>query len=248
MSIQSIQTERGGRSQKPPPLPTLQFLPGERVYYAGDPAQTALRLKEGLLRVTRPNPSGRLYTLRHILPGDVFGEEALAGGLRTGSAEALTAAVVEVIDLTQLTPRAYGALICSLAAQFRRLTAFMCHLQTGSLRERVARYLLLLAHTPLAKGGATGQPVIHTTHEFLAEGTASTRESISAAMMTLRADGLVETAYGAVMLRDPVRLAQEAGTLPWVQGESQRDVREPSPSFIQTSKQRLAQGGLLHEV
>ena len=240
----SIQTERSGRAEKPPPLPTLRFLPGERVYYAGDPAQVALRLEAGLLRVTRPNPGGRLYTLRHILPGDVFGEEALTGGPRTGSAEALTEAVAEVIDPAQLTASACSLLTCSLAAQFRRLTAFMCHLQTGSLRERVARYLLMLARTPLAQGGPAGQPVISTTHEFLAEGTASTRESISAAITTLRAAGLVETGYGAVMLRDPVRLEQEAGASPWVQG-LQRHVQVSRLGPAQISGQRLAQGGFV---
>ena len=193
-------------AKKPLTLPTLRFRSGETVYYAGDPAQAVMRLERGLLRLTRPNPEGRVYTLRHILPGDVFGEEALTSDLRTGSARALSEAHVAVIDPKTLSTRDRHIIACSLAAQLRRLTAFMCHLQTGNLKERVLRYLLALASTSLAKRGAAGQIVLRVTHEFLAEGTASTRESVSAVMMSLRAEGVVDTSYSAVTLHYPALL------------------------------------------
>jgi len=76
------------------------------------------------------------------------------------------------------------------------------HLQTGDLRQRVARYLLTLAETPLATRDARGRPAISATHELIAEGTASTRESVSKIITELRADGLIASGYRNVTLLD----------------------------------------------
>ena len=62
----------------------------------------------------------------------------------------------------------------SLSVQMQRLMDYEYHLQTGDLRQRVSRYLIKLADTPLATRDEMQRPVVSATHELIAEGTAST--------------------------------------------------------------------------
>jgi CRP-like cAMP-binding protein len=93
----------------------------------------------------------------------------------------------------------------SLSSQMQRLMDYEYHLQTGDLRQRVARYLLKLAETPLATPDAQGHSLVSATHELIAEGTASTRESVSKIITELRSEGLIDSGYRSIVL-----LAREA--------------------------------------
>jgi CRP-like cAMP-binding protein len=44
--------------------------------------------------------------------------------------------------------------------------------------------------------------VISATHELIAEGTASTRESVSKIITELRSEGLIESGYRSIVLLD----------------------------------------------
>ena len=88
----------------------------------------------------------------------------------------------------------------SLSLQMHRLMDYEYHLQTGDLRQRVSRYLLRLASTPLTREDELGRKVVLATHELIAEGTASTRESVSKIITELRAEGLIESGYRSVVL------------------------------------------------
>ena len=67
-----------------------RFARKETIYLRGEEARTLYRLEEGLVRVVELLPDGRLITLRHVLPGDYFGEEALEGTAYRYTAEAMT--------------------------------------------------------------------------------------------------------------------------------------------------------------
>jgi CRP-like cAMP-binding protein len=62
--------------------------------------------------------------------------------------------------------------------------------------------LLKLSETPLCHIDHQGIPNVSATHELIAEGTASTRESVSKIITELRADGLIESGYRSIMLLD----------------------------------------------
>lgn len=47
-----------------------------------------------------------------------------------------------------------------------------------------------------------GRPIVSATHELLAEGTASTRESVSKIITELRNEGLVESGYRSILIVD----------------------------------------------
>jgi CRP-like cAMP-binding protein len=192
------------------PVQTLTFQRRQTLYHSGDAAQSVFRVRDGLVRITRMTPEGRVLTVRHLVPGDFFGEEAMDDGRREEVAEALTTAQVEAIDPALINQQDLMAITRSLSRQMQRLMDYEYHLQTGDLRQRVARYLLTLADTPLAKRDAAGRATISATHELVAEGTASTRESVSKIITELRADGLIASGYRSITIADADALAEVA--------------------------------------
>jgi len=184
------------------PVQTLTFQRRQTLYHNGDPAQSVFRVRDGLVRITRMTPEGRILTVRHLVPGDFFGEEAFMDGQREEIAEALTTAQIEAIDPALINQQDLMSITRSLSVQMQRSMEYQYHLQTGDLRQRVARYLLTLADTPLARVDAQGRPVISATHELVAEGTASTRESVSKIITELRAEGLIASGYRSITLVD----------------------------------------------
>src|SRR5690625_5602753 len=74
---------------------TLSFQRKQTLYHSGDPAQSVFRVRDGLVRITRMTPEGRVLTVRHVMPGDFFGEEAFMAGQREEIAEALTVTAIE---------------------------------------------------------------------------------------------------------------------------------------------------------
>ena len=184
------------------PSQTLSFQRRQTLYHSGDPAQSVFRVRDGLVRIARMTPEGRILTVRHVLPGDFFGEEAFMDGTREEIAEALTSAQIEAIDPAMINHADLMTITRSLSHQMQRQMDYGYHLQTGDLRQRVARYLLKLSETPLARRDQLGRPMISATHELVAEGTASTRESVSKIITELRSEGLIESGYRSITLID----------------------------------------------
>lgn len=180
----------------------IAFQRKQALYHHGDGATSIFRVRSGLVRITRMTPEGRILTVRHVLPGDFFGEEAFMNAQREEMAEALTLTEIEAIDPSRVGPDDLMAITKSLSLQMQRLMDYEYHLQTGDLRQRVSRYLLTLAETPLAKIDSAGQPAISATHELIAEGTASTRESVSKIITELRSDGLIASGYRNITVID----------------------------------------------
>jgi CRP/FNR family transcriptional regulator, LitR-dependent transcriptional activator len=182
------------------PVQMLKFSRKQTLYHSGDPAQSIFRVRDGLIRITRMTPEGRVLTVRHVIPGDFFGEEAFMDGKREEVAEALTSAQIEAMDPQMINHSDLLTITQSLSRQMQRLMDYEYHLQTGDLRQRVSRYLLKLSETPLCTFDEKDTPIVSATHELIAEGTASTRESVSKIITELRADGLIESGYRSIVL------------------------------------------------
>lgn len=192
------------------PGQTLSYRRKQTLYLNGDPARSVYRVRDGLIRITRMTPEGRTMTVRHVVPGDFFGEDALSDRERWEAAETLTSAQVEAIDPERIEAGDLMHITRSLSEQMRRLMDYGYHLQTGDLRTRVARYLLALAQTPLASADEAGHVMVAATHELIAEGTASTRESVSKIVTELRLEGLIRSGYRNIVLLDPEGLEDTA--------------------------------------
>lgn len=188
----------------------LRFQRRQTLYHNGDPAKSVFRVRDGLVRITRMTPEGRVLTVRHVEPGDFFGEEAFTEGRRDEMAEALTSTDIEAIDPALINHSDLFAITQSLSRQMQRLMDYEYHLQTGDLRQRVARYLLQLSATPLARSDENGRLLVSATHELIAEGTASTRESVSKIITELRSAGLIESGYRSIVITDSDALDEVA--------------------------------------
>lgn len=188
------------------PSQRLHYHRKQHLYHVGDAAQSIFRLQEGLVRVTRMTPEGRLMTVRHVIPGDFFGEEAFRSKGRAEVAEALTVTTIQAFDPSRINYQDLLTITQSLSSQMQRLMDYEYHLQTGDLRQRVARYLLTLANTPLAEQNDQGCKVIAATHELIAEGTASTRESVSKIITELRSEDLIDSGYRSIMITQADKL------------------------------------------
>ncbi len=197
------QTLQGEQPVLAAPSQTLKFQRKQTLYHNGDPAQSVFRVKDGLIRITRMTPEGRILTVRHVMPGDFFGEEAFMNTKREEIAEALTNAQIEAIDPQMINHGDLMTITQSLSKQMQRLMDYEYHLQTGDLRQRVARYLMKLSETPLASQDENSRTMISATHELIAEGTASTRESVSKIITELRSEGLIESGYRCIVLLMP---------------------------------------------
>ena len=184
---------------------------GDTLYYTGDASTSLYRLEAGLLRAIRLTPQGRNLTVRHIRPGDIFGEEALHGLARSHQVVALTDAVILPVYTQHLSGEALWQVTRSLSAQLQRVMNDGVHIQDGELRERIARYLLNLADSSLGGAHGDGQRFVRATHELIAEGTGATRESVSKLIGEMRDDGLLSPAYRCITLTGERELRTLAG-------------------------------------
>ncbi|AWN23529.1 Crp/Fnr family transcriptional regulator [Deinococcus irradiatisoli] len=193
----------------------LRYPRGAYLFRQTDPARLLYRVETGLVRLAQLTPRGRLITLRMVLPGEYCGEDALHGGAYHHHAEALTNANVVSLDPLQLPENVVFDVARSFSSQLRRAMDHEVNLQSGDLRARVVRYLLHLADTPLGAEDPQNRLYVRATHELLAEGSGSTRESVSKAITDLRCSGLIETGYRHITLTDlPGLQALVAGTEP----------------------------------
>jgi CRP/FNR family transcriptional regulator, LitR-dependent transcriptional activator len=188
----------------------MRYRRGQTVYYEGDPALSLFRVESGLIRIAKLTPRGRVLTVRHVLPGDYFGEEALTKSWRDHQVEALTDATVIPVDPNGIQGESLSVVTRSLSDQLQRVMAYEYHLQIGDLRQRVARYLLELSKTPLGGSDDDGKLFVRATHELIAEGTSSTRESVSKIVTELRSEGLVQSGYRRITLLNTPQLEQMA--------------------------------------
>ncbi|GAA4017468.1 transcriptional regulator LdrP [Deinococcus rubellus] len=173
---------------------------GTYLFRQHDPVQGLYRIETGLIRLSQLTPRGRLMTLRLVLPGDYCGEDALNGGHYHHHAEVLTSSSIVQVDPASLPESTVLALARSLGRQLGRVIDHEVSLQSGDLRLRVVRYLLQLVDTPLGAEDAENRLYVRATHELLAEGSGSTRESVSKAITELRCAGLIETGYRHITL------------------------------------------------
>jgi CRP/FNR family transcriptional regulator, cyclic AMP receptor protein len=131
-------------------LRTRRFRKGEVVFHEGDPGDSLFIVVSGALKVVLPSEDGDEAILATLRRGDFLGELALLDGApRSASAIALQATEMLTLPRDRFTalvaaePAIRDALLGSLAAELRRLTAHVAELHfldmTGRLAARLAR-------------------------------------------------------------------------------------------------------------
>lgn len=194
---------------------------GEVLFYAGDRADSAIVLTEGLLKIHKATGDGAEVVLALLGPGDLLGEVlALGDALRSATATALTSVhglVIPVADLRAFLSAHPAATLGLLALTLRRLhTADERRLEFAAADSlaRVSSRLVDLAERfghSLADGAI--EVALPITQEELASWSASSRESAARALRTLRDLRLIETHRLHVTVLDLERLRSHSARL-----------------------------------
>ncbi|HOZ47768.1 MAG TPA: Crp/Fnr family transcriptional regulator [Candidatus Hydrogenedentes bacterium] len=194
-----------------------EFEPRQIVYFPDDACDYGYWVREGRVRVTRVSGDGRELTLRHLMPGDVFGEECLVNRAKHEAyAEAMAPSILCLLradDLRRLAreePELSFKLaqrLCNRAAEVEQVLAETVF---RSVRSRVAAGLMRLHRS----APSDPEGMLHVTHQELANLVGSTRETTTVVLHALKDEGIVKIANRRVRLLDPARLEHIAGERP----------------------------------
>ena len=192
---------------------------GELLVRAGDPADSAIVLLAGQVKIHKHGADGSEVVLGLSGPGDLLGEiTAIGGAVRSASATALSevsARVVPVPDLRAYLaahPRATLALLDLTLTRLHVADARRVEFATSESLARVASRLVELAERFGARQqDGTVDVGLPINQEELASWSASSKESTARALRTLRDIGLIQTRRMGLVVVDLERLRSHAG-------------------------------------
>lgn len=183
------------------------------VFFPDDPCDFVYWVRKGRVRVTRVSDDGRELSFRHLLAGDMLGEECLVGRFRRENyAEALRQSILCIMraedfrrcvrEEAEIGHRVAQCLCLRAIESEQVLVETVFH----SVRRRVAAGLLRLYQ----REGAQQDGAVHVTHQELANLIGSTRETTTATLHGLSTDDLIELSNRRLKVKDPVALERLA--------------------------------------
>ncbi len=177
-------------------LKVQKYRKGQTVFSQGDAASDVRYLQEGSIKLSVLSRIGKEAVVAMLVPGDFFGEGALAGQhVRMGSATAVSACSVAIIDqdvmvkLMHDEPTFAARFLSHMLTRNIRVEADLVDQLFNSSERRLARTLLLLARY----GQVNPQKQIpRISQETLAEMIGTTRSRVNFFMNKFRKMGLIE--------------------------------------------------------
>ena len=133
------------------PIDDLSFESYSSIYAQGDTAQDLYTLREGYIKLLHVNPDGSSRIIRVVLPGNLFGMEALLGERYEHSAVALTNVHLCKIpksiisSLGEESPRLHRQIVKKWGEALSQSESWFSEINTGRIEVRLARFLLKLA-------------------------------------------------------------------------------------------------------
>jgi CRP-like cAMP-binding protein len=173
------------------------FLKKQTIFSQGDAADSVIYIREGSVKLTVVNESGKEAVLAIFGPGDFFGEGGMAGQtVRMGTATAISPTTVIMIGKDEMMRVLHGEhelsdqfIMCVLARN-NRVEADLIDQLFNSTEKRLARTLLLLARYG---GGDEPKPEIQKISQAtLAEMIGTTRSRVNLFMNKFRKLGFIE--------------------------------------------------------
>lgn len=188
---------------------------GARLFARGDPPDGLYGLLSGAVRISSLGPDGREVLVTVLEPGQWFGEISLFDGLpRTHDAHAKGDTVLlllprrEFQELLDRRPALYPHFTRQLCARLRRVFTALEDWAFLDVASHLARRLLEMSDTAaVAAPEADGALSVRLSQEELARLLGSTRESVGKVLKGWERQGLVELAYGRVVIRNRDGLA-----------------------------------------
>ncbi|HSO97907.1 MAG TPA: Crp/Fnr family transcriptional regulator [Solirubrobacteraceae bacterium] len=185
---------------------------GEVVFREGDASDTCYIVRSGQARATRAHADGRVLTLAHFGPGDIFGELAMFDDERR-SATVETVEATEVVailggDMRRLLrehPDIAVKLVVSLGRRLRDTNERLTRQSFLSVQSRVAAVLSQLVAAAEVQEGEGDVPITSTQAE-LAQLAGSSRESASRFLAVLERAGIITQGRGKLVVHNSAAL------------------------------------------
>ncbi len=184
--------------------------PGRIFYSPNERGEVLFILKKGHVQLYRMSDEGRKLVIATLGPGTIFGEMALTGlGMYDAFAEATEEALICILnrrDLEKLLvsqPKITVRLLDVMAKRLRETEDRLEQTLFHDVSSRLAALLLRLRNE-------TGSDLIEMTHEELAEHLGVYRETVTAALNTLRKEDLISIGRKQVQLTNPPGLQKKA--------------------------------------
>ncbi|HKI58743.1 MAG TPA: Crp/Fnr family transcriptional regulator [Trueperaceae bacterium] len=187
---------------------------GTTIFREGDTGEALYILSAGLVKLSKIDLAGHEKTLAILQPPEFFGEMAVLGHA-TRSATALTlnevtAYVLFSDDFRKLMadyPAISLNLTTTLATRLRGMDDEAQILSYKDAQGRVAYVLLRLYRSGVVDLDEE-RALVRLTHQELASLAGTSRETVTRALKTLEAEGVIETRPKEVYVTDPEGLAE----------------------------------------
>jgi CRP-like cAMP-binding protein len=133
------------------PIDDLSFDANAEIYAQGDSAQSLYTLRSGYVKILHINSDGSERIVRIVLPGNLFGMEALLGERYEHSAVALTNARAcripkqIIVSLGEESPRLHRQIVRKWGEALLQSESWFSEINTGRIEVRLARFFLKLA-------------------------------------------------------------------------------------------------------
>jgi CRP/FNR family transcriptional regulator len=185
---------------------------GAMLFQEGEACEGMHLVAEGRVKVVKISPSGRELTLAVERPPASFAEVPMFdGGPYPASAVAMEDSVVLMLrkedfyGFCERHPRASLRVLHVVGRRLRNLIGLVEAVTFGSVRQRLARYLLE------AGAGRGAAFELALTHEEIAFQLGSVREVVSRNLGRFQSEGMIRIERGVVEIADRAALEAEAG-------------------------------------
>ncbi len=133
------------------PIDDLRYEANSAIYLQGDAAEFLYTLREGYIKLLHLNTDGSSRIVRLVMPGDLFGMEALLGDRYTHSASALSNVHLcrlpktLIAELGEESPRLHRQIVKKWGEALSQSESWFAELNTGRIEVRLARFFLRVA-------------------------------------------------------------------------------------------------------
>jgi CRP-like cAMP-binding protein len=133
------------------PIDDLHFEANSGIYKQGDDAEYLYTLREGYIKLLHLNTDGSSRIVRLVMPGDLFGMEALLEKRYTHSASALSNVRLcripkdLIVHLGEESPRLHRQMMKKWGEALSQSESWFAELNTGRIEVRLARFFLRVA-------------------------------------------------------------------------------------------------------
>jgi CRP-like cAMP-binding protein len=130
------------------PIDDLSFDANSEIFAQGDSAQFLYTLRSGYVKILHINSDGSERIVRIVLPGNLFGMEALLGDRYEHAAVALTNVRVcripkqIIVSLGEESPRLHRQIVRKWGEALLQSESWFSEINTGRIEVRLARFFL----------------------------------------------------------------------------------------------------------